>query len=128
MDTETIVKIVIAIASFLVATLIPSIILMVKKWKEAKAAKTDAEKEAIYNEMLSEANNLIASAEETYKQVDAILKSQGGTGSGVVKKDSVMTKLQAYAAEKGISFDAEYWSAKVDEIVALTKKVNAKGA
>ena len=128
MDAEKIVTIVLSIASFLVVTLIPSIILLVKKWKEAKAAKTDAEKQAIYNEMLDEANKLIAAAEETYKQVDAIIKSQGGTGSGVVKKDSVMTKLQAYATEKGLTFDADYWSAKIDEIVDLTKKVNAKGA
>lgn len=128
MDAEKIVTIVLSIASFLVVTLIPSIILMVKKWKEAKAATTEAEKQAIYNEMLNEANKLIAAAEETYKEVDAVIKLQGGTGSGVVKKDSVMTKLQAYATEKGLTFDADYWSAKIDEIVDLTKKVNAKGA
>lgn len=128
MGAETIVKIVIAIASFLVVTLIPSVILMVKKWKEAKAAKTDAEKQAIYNEMLSEANKLIASAEDKYKELDALIKSQGGAGSGKDKKDDVMTKLQLYCNEKGLSFDADYWSAKIDEIVALTKKVNTKGA
>lgn len=128
MDAETIVKIVIAIASFLVATLIPSIILMVKKWKEAKVAKTDAEKQAIYNEMLTEANNLIAKAEDKYKELDALIKSQGGAGCGKDKKDDVMTKLQLYCNQKGLDFDADYWSTKIDEIVALTKKVNTKKA
>lgn len=128
MDAEAIIAIISAVASFLLVTLIPSIIALVKFVKSYKSAKTDAEKNAIYNDMLTEVNKLIAAAEETYKEVDSILKGQGGTGSGTVKKDSVMTKLQAYCAEKGIDFDKEYWSAKVDEIVALTKQVNAKGA
>lgn len=128
MDAETIVKIVIAIASFLVATLIPSIILLIKKWKAWKAAKTDAEKQAIYNDMLTEANKLIAAAEDKYKELDKLIKSQGGAGCGADKKDDVMTKLQLYCNEKGLAYDAEYWSAKIDEIVALTKQVNTKGA
>lgn len=127
MDAEIILKIVIAVASFLTATLIPSIIALVKYVKSYREAKTDAEKQAVYNDLLSETNKLIAAAEQTYKQVDTIIKQQGGKGSGEVKKDSVMTKLQAYCSEKGVAFDAEYWSAKIDEIVALTKEVNAKG-
>ena len=127
MDAETVLKIIIAIASFLVATLIPSVIALVKYVKSYKAAKTEAEKQAIYNDLISEVNELIAEAEQTYKQVDTIIKQQGGSGSGKVKKDSVMTKLQAYCTEKGVAFDSEYWSAKIDEIVALTKQVNAKG-
>ena len=128
MEAETIVKIVVAIATFLVAVLIPNVILLIKKWKEAKAAKTDAEKQAIYNDMRDTALKLIQEAEETYKQVDGLIKQQGGTGSGAVKKDSVMTKLQAYCIEKGLVFDADYWSKKIDEIVEMTKKVNTKGA
>lgn len=128
MDLETIVKVITAVASFLVATLIPSIIALVKYVKSYKAAKTEAEKQAVYNDLRSEANKLIAAAEETYKQVDNIIKQQGGKGSGNVKKDSVMTKLQAYCVQKGIDFDSEYWSGQIDEIVELTKKVNAKGA
>lgn len=126
MDAEIIVKVIIAIATFVVATLIPSIIALVKYVKKYKAAKTEAEKQAIYNELLGEANKLIVSAEETYKQVDSLLKQQGGAGSGSVKKDSVMTKLQAYCIEKGVDFDTEFWSGKIDELVQLTRKVNAK--
>ena len=127
MEVEVVLKIIIAVASFLVATLIPSIIALVKYVKSYKQAKTEAEKQAIYNDLLTEANSLIAAAEQTYKQVDTIIKQQGGAGSGAVKKDSVMTKLQAYCTEKGVAFDSEYWSGKIDEIVALTKQVNAKG-
>lgn len=124
MDAETIVKIVIAIASFLLVTLIPSIILLVQKWKASKAAKTEAEKQKIMNEMLDLANELIVKAEETYGQVNQIVKQQSGKGLGAVKKESVITGLQAYCNEKGIAFDNEYWSKKVDEIVEVTKKVN----
>lgn len=121
-------KIAIVLVVFLFGTVIPTAILLIKKWKEAKQAKTETEKQKAYNEMLDAAHSFIMSAEETYKQVDSILKEQGGSGSGSVKKDSVMTKLQAYCVEKGLAFDSEFWSAKVDEIVAMTKHVNAKGA
>lgn len=142
MDAETIIKIISAVASFLFATLIPTIVLLIKKWKaykeakeEAAAAKTEAEKiaaeaeaEKIKNELLGEANSLIKEAETTYKAVDTILKNSGQAGVGAVKKDSVMTKIQAACIEKGVTFDADYWNAKVDELVALTKQVNSKGA
>lgn len=126
MDAETIIKIVSVIAGFVTATLIPSIIALVKYIKSYKAAKTEAEKQAAINEMLGIAKDLVASAEETYKNVDAVLKGQGQSGSGAVKKDSVLTKLQATCIEKGIEFDEAYWSKTVDELVELTRQVNAK--
>lgn len=124
MDYKTIFAIISAIASFLFVTLIPSIIALVKTVKQAKNAKTDAEKQAIYNSLLDEVNNLITNAEETYKNVDTILKAQTGKGSGAVKKELVMTKLQASCLQKGIEFDSQYWSNKIDELVAMTKTVN----
>lgn len=126
MDTKTILTIVSTIASFLFVTLIPSIIALVKKWKEAKNANTEAEKEAVYNDLLCQMNKLIANAEAAYKQVDDIVKQKCGQGSGVAKKDNVMTKLQNYCLQKGIEFDEAYWSKKIDDTVAMTKTVNAK--
>lgn len=126
MDAQSIIAIIGAVVSAVFVTIIPSIITIIKKAKEAKEAKTEAERQAIYNEMYTEANKLIAAAEETYKQVDSLLKQQSGTGAGAVKKDSVMSKLQSYCTEKGLTFDSEYWSEKIDEIVAMTKTVNAK--
>lgn len=128
MEAEVIVKIISTVLGFVFATLIPSIVLLVKKWKEAKKAKTEAEKQSAINEMLGIANSLVLSAEETYKNVDNVLKGQGQSGSGAVKKDSVMTKLQAACIEKGVEFDEEYWSKKIDELVELTRNVNVKGA
>lgn len=126
---KLILGIISAVAALLIGTIIPLIVKFVKKCKEAKAAETEAEKQAAINDLLGIAHQLVAAAEETYKSVDSILKGQGGKGSGAVKKDSVMTKLQAACLEKGVEFDSEYWSTKVDEIVALTKEVNAqKGA
>lgn len=66
---------------------------------------------------------MIANAETLYSDVSSILKKEGKS-AGAVKKDSVMSKLQAYAIEHGYEFDAEYWDKKVDEIVDMTKKVN----
>lgn len=143
MDAATIIKIVGAIAGVLFGTLIPTVILYVKKYKawktekeKAAAAQTEAEKaaaeaeaEKLKNELLGAANDFVVAAEQTYKDVNDILKSRGNAGCGAVKKDSVMTKLQAACIEKGVEFDSEYWSAKVDELVKLTREVNAaKGA
>lgn len=126
MELKDILTIVSAIASFLFVTLIPSVIALIHKWKAAKEAKTDAEKQAIYNDMLDKVSGLIADAETTFKALDSSLKAQGQTGCGALKKRTVMQELQTYALTKGIDFDAEYWGAKVDELVKVTKKVNAK--
>ena len=75
--------------------------------------------------MLEALNKLVFEAENTYKDVNALLKQQGKS-AGAVKKDVVMTKLQAFALEHNYLFDAEFWSAKIDEIIELTRKVNAK--
>ena len=119
------IYIILAIVGTLVTTTVPAIIALVKSIKKRAEAKTEAEKTAAQNDMLNAVNGFIASAETLYKDIDSILKSQGKT-SGANKKDSVMTKLQAYAIEKGYTFDGDFWSAKIDEIVALTREVNAK--
>lgn len=125
MAVETIVKIIILVASFVITTAVPFIISLVNANKKRKEAKTEAEKQAAINEMAEVAKGFIVQAEQLYKEYDALMKANGSTG-GLVKKDSVMSKLQAYALEKGYTFDAEYWSNKIDSIVELTRKVNAK--
>lgn len=125
MEVVEIIKIV-AFCVIFVAGVISSIIGFVKAAKAKKAAKTAQESEAAQQKMIDEANKLIAYAETFYKSLDTILKQTEGTGAGAYKKESVMVKLQAFANTLGITFDAEYWSKKVDEIVKLTKEVNAK--
>lgn len=139
-EARVIIAIISSLAGLLFVTIIPTIIKLVKTAKQYKAAKeavaaaqteaervaAEAEAEKIKNDLLDMASNLIKEAESTYKNVDNILKQQTGTGSGAVKKDSVMTKLQAYCLENGVTFDSEYWSAKIDELVEMTKEVNTK--
>lgn len=126
MELELILKIVSIVLGALCTSIIPLVIKLVAIHKEAKNAKTEAEKEAATNDMLAYVNTLIESAEETYKQVDQLMKNNRLGSMGAVKKDGVMTKLQAYAIENGYPFSADYWANKIDEIVSLTKKVNAK--
>lgn len=125
MELDVILKIVLAVLSFVVATLIPTVIGLVKAIKAKKEAKT-AQQEAVANSAMQYAvNGFIEEAEELYKTVDAVVKEKGGS-CGAVKKDSVLTKLQAYALQNGYTYDADYWSGVVDEIVKMTRKVNAK--
>ena len=126
MDLLTILKIVSVVLGALCTTIIPTVIALARAIKAKKAAKTEAETEAAKNDMLTHVNSLIDNAEEMYKQVDALMKANGIGSTGILKKENVLTKLQAYAIEKGYTFDLDFWSAKVDEIVKLTKKVNAR--
>lgn len=44
--------------------------------------------------------------------------------SGEEKKEYVMTKANQFAIDNGIAFDAEDVSAKIEELIGLTKQVN----
>ena len=125
MDIKDILTIVITVASFLLTCLIPTVIVMINRIKALRKAKTEAEREKIINEIIDEAQGFVVDAENLYKDIDALVKGQGKT-CGAVKKDSVMTKIQDACIVKGIAFDKEFWSKKVDDLVALTRKVNAK--
>ena len=46
--------------------------------------------------------------------------------SGAEKKEYVMTKANRYAIENGMKFDETAVSDKVEELIALSKEVNAK--
>lgn len=129
MELETILKIVSIVASFLVVTVIPSIIALVKYVKKYKAAQTEAEKQAAINDLSDMAKNFIADAEKLYASINAAMKITGQSiSTGKLKKETVMSKLAQYALNKGYSFDEEYWSIKVDEFVNITKAVNAQNS
>ena len=113
-----------AVAGALV-TLIPTVIALIGTVKSRAKAKTAAAKAAAEADMKAQAETLIAAAEVAYKKVDGILKAQGSS-AGAAKKESVLTKLQAYAIDKKYEFDAAAWGEKIDAIVALTKQVNVK--
>lgn len=121
---ETIVKIAYLIGVFFVGV-IPTMIALLKSLKSKRLAKTEAEKEAAKTNMRDHLTTLIESAEKLYKGVDVALKSQGQS-AGPMKKDSVISKLQTYAINAGYTFDVEYWSEKIDELVEFTRNVNAK--
>ena len=130
MDSEQlklILTIISTVASFLFVTLIPSIILLVKKWKEYKNAKTEAEREAVLNEISTACVNFIKDAEEAFKPLDQAMKRENpNTGCGATKKRDVLTQVQALCMQKCLEYDSKYWSEKVDELVEMTKKVNTK--
>ena len=126
MDIISVLKIVSIVLGVVCTTIIPTSIALFKSIKAKKEANTQAEKAAATNDMLNHLNTLIESAEETYKQVDTLMKTYGYGSMGALKKESVLTKLQAYAIDKNYKFDSEIWSNKIDEIVSLTRKVNAK--
>ena len=124
MQIKDILTIVITLASFFLTVLIPTFIVMINRIKAVKAAKTEAERQAALADIKDLAQNFIVEAETLYKDIDAIVKREGKT-CGAVKKDSVMTKIQDACLTKGITFDKEYWSKEVDDLVTITRKVNA---
>ena len=139
MNAESIVNVIILVATFVITTAIPFIIGLVdanRKRKvakkaaeeattEAELAKAEAAHQAAINDMLRQANVFVEQMEGLYKNIDAIVKEQGST-TGPLKKEGAMTKLQAYAIEHGYEFDAEYWSKYIDDTVKLTHNVNSQ--
>ena len=46
--------------------------------------------------------------------------------SGEEKKQFVLTKVNQFAIENGLKFDAETTAAQVEKLIELSKKINAK--
>ena len=118
------IYIILSIVAALVGTIIPAILKFGKAVKARVEAETDAAKEKANADLLATANEFIQLAEASYEGFNTILKAQGSS-AGPMKKENVMVKLQAYAIQKGYEFDADAWSAKIDEIIAFTREVNA---
>ena len=118
------IYIILSIVAALVGTIIPAILKFGKAVKARVEAETDAAKEKANADLLATANEFIQLAEASYEGFNTILKAQGSS-AGTMKKENVMVKLQAYAIQKGYEFDADAWSAKIDEIIAFTREVNA---
>ena len=92
---------------------------------EADLAKAESASEKASNDMLECLIEAVILAEKTFSGFDKVMKAQNSSAGGL-KKENVMTRLQAYALSKNYVFDAEFWSKKIDEIVAFTKEVNSK--
>lgn len=122
------VKFIIMVITFIISfagTVTPLVIKLSTANKARKAAITAAEKEKATNDMIATAQELVKSAEAAFAGFDAVMKQQNSS-AGAMKKEHVTAKLQTYALAHGYEYDAEYWSAKIDEIVAFTRDVNAK--
>ena len=129
MKLDTILTIIYTVLGFTATVVVPFVVAFIKKVKALKTSKNIAEKEAIINEMLGEAQKFVCDAEEMYKSYDALVKNNGvGESSGKLKKDKVMTNLQTLCLQRGINFDADFWSEQVERLVSVTKKVNVKNA
>lgn len=87
--------------------------------------KAEADEAKAFNEMLTYAFDLIQVAEDAFKGIDKVMKSQNSSAGGM-KKKSVLSDLQSFALSNGMKFDSSFWSKKIDEIVEFTKTVNAK--
>ena len=114
------------VLSAIVGTLATSIPLYIKArnaYNAYKTAKTEAEKEKANADLLAMAQTFVEGAEKAFEGFDKMMKAQGSS-AGAMKKDTVFTKLQAYALQSGYEFNADYWSTKIDEIVKFTREVN----
>lgn len=121
---ETGIRAIIGIGSA-ICTAIPLVSALIKAIKAKKLKEQESKAECAKNDMMTYAETLISNAEQLFKQMDLLLK-KNGESAGILKKESVMSKLLAYAISKNYEFDDEFWSNKIDEIVAFTRNVNTK--
>lgn len=110
--------VIISVIATLITTGIPFVVALYKTIASRNSEKANTD-------LLSTAKRFIVEAENAYEGFDKTLKAQGSS-AGAMKKGIVFNELQAYALQNGYDFDAEEWSAKIDDLVAYTKNVNAK--
>lgn len=99
-----------AIAGTIVGLITTTVTFIAKFFKSAKAKR-------IAEDIISIGNAVLPYIEQAEKFTSY---------SGAEKKEFVMTKANQFAIDNGIDFDADAMSEKIEELVALTKQVNAK--
>ncbi len=104
-------ELILSLAGTALGLLVTAMTFIVKFCKSAKAKK-------IAEQTIEIANAVLPYIKEAEKFVSY---------SGEEKKEYVMTKANRYAIENGIAFDEEAVSAKVEELISLTRQVNARG-
>ncbi len=110
------VEIVCAVGGFLI-TAIPTCIAIVKLFKEKKAGNEEID-------LTNQLEKLVVEAETLYGKLNEVLKTAKNGSAGEIKKKTVLTELENYAFKNHYKFDVEFWSAKIDELIDVTKKVN----
>ena len=91
------------------------------------SAKRLAEKAQAANAIITETKRLVAEAEATYKEIDAMMKKTNSSAGGL-KKAYVVNALKAFCLENGYAWNATEMDEAIESEVAYTKTVNAKNA
>lgn len=95
-----------------------------KAWKNYKEAKTAEEKARAELDIRNQLELLVSNVESSYSTLDKALKAIGSS-AGPFKKDKVLSELRDFCDSKGYEYDKDKLSAEVDNVVRLTKEVNA---
>lgn len=115
-------QIILTVISCIIALLfegVPLVIALRKKGKKFAEAKNTADKADVLASMVEDCQKFIIDAEQRYSTV-----KNAGINAGAFKKDYVISRMQMIASDLGIDFNFDFWNNKIDELVALTKKVN----
>jgi hypothetical protein len=119
-----ILKIVIGALLSGLITIITAFLKTEKGKRLALKAKEFAEKTLTMDDY---AKDLIVQKEAEFELQDKILKERDPKLSvGSLKKESVLNALFQKAIEIGLSWSKDTWSAKIDDLVAMTRNVNQR--
>lgn len=103
-------EVILSLAGAALGLLVTAATFIVKFLKKSKAKK-------VADQVIEICNAILPYIEQAEKFIHY---------TGEEKKEYVMTKANQYALENGIEFDSEYIGDKVEELIGLTKQVNAK--
>lgn len=106
-------KIISLVLSVLCTSIIPLAFALKRLYSQLTTAKTDADREKSIVDMIDVVRQLIEIVEKTYVEA-----------TGAEKKSVVLAELEDYAKQHNYSFDGEYWSAVIDNLVSMTNRVN----
>lgn len=114
METLDLIVSIIVVSITFISTVAGFIISLIKAIKNRRRAN-DAQ---VTNEIENLAIDKITTIEKIYSQASIVLKSMG-LKTGKIKKENVMNYIESQCADKGIKFDNEYWSERIEDLVKI---------
>lgn len=117
-------ELILMILKIVIGALLSGIITLITAFLKTEKGKKIAQKTLA---MIDFAKDLIIQKEAEFELQDKILKERDPKLScGSLKKESVLNALFQKAIEIGLKWSKDTWENKIDDLVALTRKVNKR--
>lgn len=109
--------------SLLMVVVVPFCLWVYKKIRQLKTADA-ADRPAIVNDLISACMGFVTDAEKMFYSLNRDTHNYTDHGAGESKLAWVLSQMRAMCISRGITFDEEYWTKYVNDLVEVSSKVN----